>query len=101
MRRPPRPGAPRKLIMQTNCAALIFIRHRKRPIRGARRVLSRAFPDESGCDRWFRGRKVRRGRAGADGARAERGNRENVEESLLSSAIRLQYKRAVYTWREI
>jgi hypothetical protein len=32
MRRPRRPGAPYKLIMQTNCAALIFIRHRKRPL---------------------------------------------------------------------
>jgi len=103
MRRPRRTGAPYKLIMQTNCAALIFIRHRKRPLRerGARSPGVSGRKWARSMSRWFEGWKAHRGRTEADSARL-RGNRRNlVEESLLSSAIRLPCKRARCTRRAV
>lgn len=98
MRRPRQPGAPYKLIMQTNCAALIFIRHRKRPLceRSARSPGVSRRKWARSMSRWFEGWKAHHG---VDSAKLYVETVETVEESLLSSAIRLPCKRTAYTAR--
>lgn len=86
MRRPPRPGAPYKLIMQTNCAALIFIRHRKRPARRARRALAGRFRTKVGAIDVSMVRGVESAQvAGVRGGQRARlrGNRENRRRKLV------------------
>lgn len=74
MRRPPT-GAPCKLIMQTNCAALIFIRLRKRPRAKRARAFVGRFRTKVGArsmSRWGRKARVPPERGPRGGKRGER-----------------------------